>query len=140
MRKFLSHIRSAQLWIRLAYMLGFLLLLSFVRISLLLVIGGQFLTLLLTGSDNKNLRNFGQSLASWIFQIMQFLTFNSNSKPFPFDDWPNSVLSEGFSIDDEPSVTVNEDEPVDDSDIPSFTSEGTFDAVSYTHLRAHETQ
>jgi len=108
-------------------MLGFLLLLSFVRIILLLVIGGQFLTLLLTGSDNKNLRNFGQSLASWIFQIMQFLTFNSNSKPFPFDDWPNPVLSEGFSIDDEPSVTVNEDEPVDDSDIPSFTSEGTFD-------------
>ena len=127
MRKFLSHIRSAQLWIRLAYMLGFLLLLSFVRIILLLVIGGQFLTLLLTGSDNKNLRNFGQSLASWIFQIMQFLTFNSNTKPFPFADWPNSVLSEGFSIDDEPSVTVNEDEPVDDSDIPSFTSEGTFD-------------
>ena len=127
MRKFLSHIRSAQLWIRLAYMLGFLLLLSFVRIILLLVIGGQFLTLLLTGSDNKNLRNFGQSLASWIFQIMQFLTFNSNSKPFPFDDWPNPVLSEGFSIDDEPSVTVNEDAPVDDSDIPSFTSEGTFD-------------
>ncbi len=127
MRKFLSHIRSAQLWIRLAYMLGFLLLLSFVRIILLLVIGGQFLTLLLTGSDNKNLRNFGQSLASWIFQIMQFLTFNSNSKPFPFDDWPNPVLSEGLSIDDEPSVTVNEDEPVDDSDIPSFTSEGTFD-------------
>ena len=127
MREFLSHIRSAQLWIRLAYMLGFLLLLSFVRIIILLVIGGQFLTLLLTGSDNKNLRNFGQSLASWIFQIMQFLTFNSNSKPFPFDDWPNSVPSEGFSIDDEPSVTVNEDEPVDDSDIPSFTSEGTFD-------------
>ena len=127
MRKFLSHIRSAQLWIRVAYMLGFLLLLSFVRIILLLVIGGQFLMLLLTGSDNKNLRNFGQSLASWIFQIMQFLTFNSNSKPFPFDDWPNPVLSEGFSIDDEPSVTVNEDEPVDDSDIPSFTSEGTFD-------------
>jgi hypothetical protein len=127
MRKFLSHIRSAQLWIRLAYMLGFLLLLSFVRIILLLVIGGQFLTLLLTGSDNKNLRNFGQSLASWIFQIMQFLTFNSNSKPFPFDDWPNPVLSEGFSIDDEPSVTVNEDAPVDESDIPSFTSERTFD-------------
>ena len=127
MREFLSHIRSAQLWVRLAYMLGFLLLLSFVRIILLLVIGGQFLTLLLTGSDNKNLRNFGQSLASWIFQMMQFLTFNSNSKPFPFDDWPNSVLSEGFSIDDEPSVTVNEDERVDDSDIPSFTSEGTFD-------------
>ena len=108
-------------------MLGFLLLLSFVRIILLLVIGGQFLTLLLTGSDNKNLRNFGQSLASWIFQIMQFLTFNSNSKPFPFDDWPNSVLSEGFSIDDEPGVTVNEDAPVDESDIPSFTSERTFD-------------
>jgi len=127
MREFLSHIRSAQLWVRLAYMLGFLLLLSFVRIILLLVIGGQFLTLLLTGSDNKNLRNFGQSLASWIFQMMQFLTFNSNLKPFPFDDWPNSVQSEGFSIDDEPNVAVNEDAPVDESDIPSFTSERTFD-------------
>ena len=127
MKNFISHIKSLSLWVRLAYMLLFLLLLSFVRVILLLVIGGQFLPLLITGADIKNLRSFGQSLASWIFQIMQFLTFNSNSKPFPFDDWPNSLLSEGFSIDDEPSVTVNEDEPVDDSDIPSFTSEGTFD-------------
>ena len=115
MRKFLSHIKcsaldKAGLY---AWFLGAFIVCA---LNSLLVIGGQFLTLLLTGSDNKNLRNFGQSLASWIFQIMQFLTFNSNSKPFPFDDWPNSVLSEGFSIDDEPSVTVNEDEPVDDSD------------------------
>ena len=122
MKNFISHIKSLSLWVRLAYMLLFLLLLSFVRVILLLVIGGQFLTLLITGADNKNLRSFGQSLASWILQIMQFLTFNSNSKPFPFDDWPNSVLSEGFSIDDEPSVTVNDYEPVDDSDIQYFKS------------------
>ena len=126
MRKFLSHIKCSALdkaglyaWFLVAFVVCAHNSFTCNRWSVFNVTSNR--------SDNKNLRNFGQSLASWILQIMQFLTFNSNSKPFPFDDWPNSVLSEGFSIDDEPSVTVNEDEPVDDSDIPSFTSEGTFD-------------
>lgn len=105
-------------------MLLFLLLLSFVRVILLLVIGGQFLTLLITGADNKNLRSFGQSLASWIFQTMQFLTFNSDTKPFPFADWPAAMPSDGFSIADVSSGSSEDNvaEAQDESDIPSFTS------------------
>ena len=124
MKNFISHIKSLSLWVRLAYMLLFLLLLSFVRVILLLVIGGQFLTLLITGADNKNLRSFGQSLASWIFQTMQFLTFNSDTKPFPFADWPAAMPSDGFSIADV-SSGLSEDnvaQAQDESDIPSFTS------------------
>ncbi len=103
-------------------MLLFLLLLSFVRVILLLVIGGQFLTLLITGADNKNLRSFGQSLASWIFQTMQFLTFNSDTKPFPFADWPAAMPSGGFSIADVSSGSSENNVVQDESDIPSFTS------------------
>lgn len=124
MKNFISHIKSLSLWVRLAYMLLFLLLLSFVRVILLLVIGGQFLTLLITGADNKNLRSFGQSLASWIFQTMQFLTFNSDTKPFPFADWPAAMPSDGFSIADVSSGSSEDNvaEAQDESDIPSFTS------------------
>ncbi len=122
MKNFISHIKSLSLWVRLAYMLLFLLLLSFVRVILLLVIGGQFLTLLITGADNKNLRSFGQSLASWIFQTMQFLTFNSDTKPFPFSDWPVAMPSDGFSIADVSSGSSENNIVQDESDIPSFTS------------------
>ena len=124
MKNFISHIKSLSLWVRLAYMLLFLLLLSFVRVILLLVIGGQFLTLLITGADNKNLRSFGQSLASWIFQTMQFLTFNSDTKPFPFADWPAAMPSDGFSIADVLSGSSEDNvaQAQDESDIPSFTS------------------
>ncbi len=124
MKNFISHIKSLSLWVRLAYMLLFLLLLSFVRVILLLVIGGQFLTLLITGADNKNLRSFGQSLASWIFQTMQFLTFNSDTKPFPFADWPAAMPSDGFSIADVSSGSSEDNvaQAQDESDIPSFTS------------------
>jgi len=124
LKNFISHIKSLSLWVRLAYMLLFLLLLSFVRVILLLVIGGQFLTLLITGADNKNLRSFGQSLASWIFQTMQFLTFNSDTKPFPFADWPAAMPSDGFSIADVSSGSSEDNvaQAQDESDIPSFTS------------------
>ena len=122
MKNFISHIKSLSLWVRLAYMLLFLLLLSFVRVILLLVIGGQFLTLLITGADNKNLRSFGQSLASWIFQTMQFLTFNSETKPFPFADWPAAMPSDGFSIADVSPGSSENNVVQDESDIPSFTS------------------
>jgi hypothetical protein len=48
----------------------------------------QFLIRLLTGGINKPLQGFGHSLSRYIYQVLLFLTFNTEDKPFPYDDWP----------------------------------------------------
>ncbi len=53
----------------------------------------QFLFKLTTGDENRQLKIFGQSLSLFFFQTMQFLTFNSEKKPFPFSPWPNNINS-----------------------------------------------
>jgi len=84
----------------------------------------QFLLVLVTGSDNENLRNLGQGLGKWIYQTVMFLTFNTESKPFPFDEWPVIDPSEGYSV--RTAEVVEEGEFVDaedgDDEVPSFTA------------------
>lgn len=48
----------------------------------------QFGSLLFTGKLNERLLPFGQSLSILIHQIFNFLTFNSDEKPFPLGNWP----------------------------------------------------
>lgn len=48
----------------------------------------QFIYKLVTDNTNTQLLNFGQSLSLFIYQIWRFLTFNSETLPFPFASWP----------------------------------------------------
>jgi hypothetical protein len=44
---------------------------------------------LFTGQKNQPLLGLGQSLATYTYQIVLYLTFASEVRPFPFDaDWP----------------------------------------------------
>lgn len=114
-------------WIRFAYMLLFAVLLMAARLVITLVVVVQFLLVLIIGSDNENLRNLGQGLARWVYQTVMFLTFNSEEKPFPFNEWPSIEESEGYSVDsdddDEDEGEYVAAEEVDDGDIPSFTAD-----------------
>ena len=121
------HVKRSSTWIRLAYMVFFGLLIAVGRLVLGIVVVGQFLMVLITGNDNDNLRNLGQGLAKWIYQGILFLTFNTDTKPFPFDEWPQVDTSEGYSSRTAPSVDTkapNSADPdiasEDDSSIPSF--------------------
>jgi hypothetical protein len=41
------------------------------------------------GAPNARLASFGAQLARFSYQIIQFWTFNTEQKPFPFSDWPS---------------------------------------------------
>ena len=118
-------------WIRLAYMVLFGFLLMVARLVIAVVVVVQFLLVLVIGSDNKNLRNLGQGLGKWVYRTVMFLTFNAEEKPFPFDEWPSTDATEGYSVnraedssadDIEDGEYVEAEEVVDD-DIPSFTAD-----------------
>lgn len=50
----------------------------------------QFLFSLFTGKANSALLELGSSLSKFIYQALEFLTYNTEEKPFPFADWPQA--------------------------------------------------
>ena len=112
-------------WIRLAYMVLFAVLVMAARLVVSIVVVVQFALVLVFGKDNENLRNLGQGLGKWVYQAIMFLTFNSDDKPFPFDEWPTLEPSEGYSVAANKAAGSSDaktDEDASDEDIPSFTA------------------
>lgn len=48
----------------------------------------QFGWLLFTGSPNRQIAQFGASLAKWFAEAARFLSAASEAKPFPWAPWP----------------------------------------------------
>ena len=69
-------------------MLLFAIFYSIAEVVLFAVVVFQFLLKLFTGETNARLRKLAQSLATYIYQIIQFLGFNSDYQPYPFGAWP----------------------------------------------------
>lgn len=74
-------------WMRIAYMILFIVINYPVRLIVNVIALGQFVFVLLTGSTNKQLLEFGADLTTYSYNIMRFITYNSDEKPFPFSDW-----------------------------------------------------
>lgn len=79
---------SAEIWIRLAFMVVFAVMLKLAIIVLAALTVIQFLLALITGAPNGNLTQFGASTSRFVFQAWRYLSFASEEKPFPFQDWP----------------------------------------------------
>jgi hypothetical protein len=52
-------------------------------VSTVVVVLG-FLWVLFTGDTNPQLKRTGQSLATYLSQVLRYLTFNSEERPFTF--------------------------------------------------------
>ncbi|HEC83856.1 MAG: hypothetical protein DRR08_12925 [Candidatus Parabeggiatoa sp. nov. 2] len=71
----------------------FILLYAFVCYVAIWIVGAlalfQFGIVLLSGKPNERLLYFGHSLGIFIYQILLYITYSSDEKPFPFSNWPN---------------------------------------------------
>lgn len=79
---------GSSIWIRGLYMLLFILITRLAEVVVGLVMLVQFILKAATNNTNDNLSKFGQQLSQYIYEIIQFQTFNSEEKPFPFKSWP----------------------------------------------------
>ncbi len=77
-------------WIRLLYVLLFVILYGVAEAVLGVIVIVQYGFKLITHETNDNLLNFSTGLNKYIYEILQFMTFNSNDTPYPFSDWPGS--------------------------------------------------
>ncbi len=86
----LSNFKNGKTWVRGLFMLLFALIYSVTKVIVFVVVFLQFLFVLFTGQQNTRLRDFGEGLSVFIYQIMSYWTYNSEEKPFPFAQWPGS--------------------------------------------------
>ena len=86
--EFKENIKQQSTWMRGLYMLMFALFYSLAEFVLFAVVIFQFFLVLFTGDNNPRLQKLGQSIATYVYQIMQFITFNSNYHAYPFGAWP----------------------------------------------------
>ncbi|NBQ68039.1 MAG: DUF4389 domain-containing protein [Nitrosomonadaceae bacterium] len=85
-----QRIQKRENWQRGLFMLFFMFIYGFSNSLVIGILFFQFATLILTGKTNEFLLGFSQSLSIYIHQIINFLTFSSEQRPFPFSTWPNA--------------------------------------------------
>jgi len=85
-----ENIKSRTTWMRFLFMAICCVLVSLASMVGSVIVVFSFLWVLIKGEVNRELREVGQSLATYIYQNIRFLTFNTEDKPFPFGSkWPS---------------------------------------------------
>lgn len=79
-------------WTRVAFVALFWLVFYLAQFVVAAVVVAQCAFTLVTGSPNQQLLSFGDSMGRYIHEILRFVTFNSDRRPFPFEEFPKSDL------------------------------------------------
>ena len=93
-----DNLKSKATWTRFLFMVicSILVWVASIVGGVVVVLG--FLMLLFTGEVNRELRGVGQSLATYIYENIRYLTFNTEDRPFPFGgEWPSASTDEKSS-------------------------------------------
>lgn len=83
--------RRKNIWIRGLYMLLMGLAFQVSGTVLCIVTLIQYVIVLSGGEPNPRLLSFGQHLGEYLRQIVDYLTFVTETVPFPFSDWPSDI-------------------------------------------------
>ncbi|MDF1526825.1 MAG: DUF4389 domain-containing protein [bacterium] len=83
-----NNLKNGQTWLRGMFMILFAIIYSVTEVIVFVVILLQFFFVVFTGRQNIRLKEFGEGLSIFIYQIMSYWTYNSEERPFPFAKWP----------------------------------------------------
>ena len=100
-----DNILSQSQWLRILWMALYAVVCWVLGIVMTVLVVGQALFSLITGSDNDNLRQLGANLSIYFYQILGFLTYNTDEKPFPFSAFPGN---EGDDDDEDSEESAEE--------------------------------
>jgi hypothetical protein len=96
-----SSLTATDTWKRGLFMVLFVVIYSIAEFVLGMIVFFQFLHVLFNREINERLRELTTDISVFIYQILQFLTFNSEVKPYPFAAWPDGPADlESLDMDD----------------------------------------
>lgn len=85
-----THLTTGSTWLRGFFMLLFTIIYSITIIVIGAMVVFQFGHTLFTGKPKQELFELGENLSTYIAQILLYLTYNSDEKPFPFKEWAST--------------------------------------------------
>ncbi len=74
---------------RAVYILLYLIIGRFISMVLFVVAITQFIYTWLAGEPNEKILEFTEGLSEYAKQLVSYVGFNSDEKPWPFGDWPD---------------------------------------------------
>jgi uncharacterized protein DUF4389 len=80
--------KNIDVWTRGLFILVFAVIFYFLFILIWLVVIFQFVMKLITTELNQQLLDFSDALNQYVSQILLYITFRSEERPFPFSPWP----------------------------------------------------
>ncbi len=86
-----THLSNRATWLRALFMLLFVVIFNLAELVLGVAVLFQFVHALITGRSNARVGNLGESLGRYVYQILRYLTYNTEDRPFPFADWPGAA-------------------------------------------------
>jgi len=87
-----QNLKSRATWFRCLFICIYAALVWLASLVGVFVVVLGFFWMLFTGEVNTQLRQAGQSIASYMYQAVRYMTFNTDTKPFPFGaSWPSGT-------------------------------------------------
>ncbi|WP_054113363.1 DUF4389 domain-containing protein [Marinagarivorans algicola] len=93
-----NNLSNSHYWFRALYAFIFVFTSEVAAMLLLFVAIGQIVFTLISGEPNRRLTAFGSSLAAYLFAIFNFVCCKTESKPFPFADWPEADTNDNVTV------------------------------------------
>lgn len=130
------NILSLSQWIRILYMVFYAIACWLITIVLPVIIIAQILISLITGRDNENLRTVGMRVADYFHDMLTFLVYGSETKPWPFNesDSADAGGDSDFEVapdpDPSPEAEMGTSAESEQSEAPK--SEDVFADISFT--------
>ncbi len=91
-----ANLTKTSTWTRLIYIILFTITFRLAGLVIGMITLIQFFTVLLGGdAPNARLKSFGRKLAAYVSQVIAFLTYASDNKPFPIGEWPDNADENG---------------------------------------------
>ena len=84
-----ANLLSATFWVRILFMLIFALVLWALWLAVIVICVVQTVIVLITGEVNEQLQKLGGVAAIYLGQIVSFMLFATEEKPFPFTPFPD---------------------------------------------------
>lgn len=110
-----GNVTRQDIWKRAVYMLVFVVAYSVAEFILGAIVLFQFLMVLITKETNEALKDFSVQLCQYIYQIVRYLSFNTEYRPYPFNPWPK-IPSDSESSDSSASHSDEADnDRIDDA-------------------------
>ena len=84
-----NNAKNTDTWLRGLFILIFGVIFYFLYGLIWLLVIFQFVTKVITGELNSNLEQFSTKMTSYAMQILNYITFQSEERPFPFSPFPD---------------------------------------------------